>query len=497
MIVINHRSKYFLFFVITFGLGLIYFYSVSYFFIFDDTSIVTKGAQLSIGKIVSQPLAGFYRPACFILAKIEYLLFGWQYPGGYSIVTILAHCASTLIFYYLLLEFGFDATAATISSLLFLASAWAAETIFWMSCQFDIFSVLFGLSSSLLLAIFIRNKNNSILIISVLLYITALLFKENAIIFSFLLIIIITLRLRDNCLSSFRESIITFSPFILATVLYLMFRSIILPNFNGAYGNISTLYQQANIIENIKLYLETLLFLNNSKFFYRIQILSCFYTIGAIILLLIAIRKPKIYIILLILFFFSIMPVIWAPVNPETTAGGRLLYAPGLLWSAFLGLGASELINYCAKLKKIINRKIGRFLAFSSVFILILVVFASTISQIRLWRFSTELARNIIDYTFSLPYDSHLYIHITNLPSGTIQGPYLLKSYNLIHHMWGTGRKFNGHISAETVLISVFDPDINLPNGPDIFGIHRTHRNEFEVSLPLEKLRTTIKNLSP
>ena len=63
--------------------------------------------------------------------------------------------------------------------------------------------------------------------------------------------------------------------------------------------------------------------------------------------------------------------------------------------------------------------------------------------------------------------------------------------------MWGTGRKFNGHISAETVLISVFDPDINLPNGPDIFGIHRTHRNEFEVSLPLEKLRPTIKNLSP
>ena len=494
MTVINRRLEYFFFcFIVIVGLGLIIFYSVNYFFIFDDTAIVTKGDQLSVGKIFSQPLAGFYRPACFILAKFEHLLFGWQYPEGYSIVTIVAHCISTLIFYYLLLELGFDAIAAITSSLLFLASAWATETIFWMSCQFDIFSVLFGLLSSFFLAIFIRKEKNSILIISLLLYIAALFFKENSVIFSLFLITIV---LKNSHLLNVRKSVIIIFPFILSTFLYVIIRSIILPNFEGAYGNISSLYQQANIIGNIKLYLETLLFLN-TKFFYRIQLISYLYTIGVLIFLLVgAIKKPKTCAILLILFIFSITPVVWASVSPETTAGGRLLYAPGLFWSTLIGLGASEAIDYYAKSKRTINKRIGYFFLFFSLAVLILIVFVSTVSQIRLWRFSTELTRNIINHIYLLPYNSYPSIHITNLPSGTTQGPYLLKSYNLTHHLWGTGRTFNGHISAETIVISAFDPDIALPNGPDIFGMHRSHKNELEITLPLEKLRPAIKTLS-
>jgi len=478
-------------FVIIFTTTLIFSYSIDYFFIFDDTAIFSKLASLSTIDIFSMPSSGFYRPAGLIFAKFQYLLFGWDYPAGYSITSIIIHSISTIVFYYLLRELNFNDTTIIISPLIFLASPWATEAIFWVSSQFDLFSVMFGLSSLLFLSFYIKNNRLLLLIVSINLYVIAIIFKENLVIIIPFILTIIFIKNRQLSISKLA---IIIGPFIVVTVCYLVVRSVMLPGFGSPYGKFEVLYQNINFIGKMKLYLEALLFFD-SKFYLSVYWLSYIYTIGATLCLLALMRRLGILILIVTLFSISIMPVIWASVSSESTAGGRLLYAPGLVWSVSIGIGAANLWNFRIKIKNYFLKKISCFSTMLLLVLLVFVAYMSTISQIRLWRFATGLSRNTINYIFSMPNINDSYFHIKNLPSGTIQGPYLLKTYNLIHHARGIGKELKVHISADTISISIFNPSIIISNGPDIFGEKRLNENIKEINLPIEILRPPLRSL--
>ena len=467
-----------------FTVGVAIIYSSSYFFIFDDTSIVTWAKNLTVTDIFSRPVIGFYRPGGILLAKIQYHLFGWDKAFGFSFVSILTHSLSVTIFYHLLLELDFDPLAATMSALLFLASPWATEATLWFSAQFDIFSVFFGLVTLLLLSRQVKSNKPFFLLAACGTFTLALTFKENAIILPAIIFLILGFQHQ----LSWRRFALLLAPFGVISVIYLIVRSYYLPNLGGAYGDLFSVYRNADILSSIAIFIKAFLFLD-TRIHTSLHYFAFLYTGGVLVCIGAVITRPRILIATLLLFCIAMAPVAWMTINPQTSSGGRILYAPGILWSFLIGIGGSILWNQA----NLSRRWPGPIQAKSILAILLpgilTLAYSSTLSQISSWRFATHFAKNTVDFILSSPDISHPCVQVTNLPSMTSEGPFLFKSYNLSHHFRERGHPQEIKFSANTVIISANRADEILAGGPDVFSSPCPIPNPFPLTLPLDQLR--------
>jgi hypothetical protein len=482
--VIDRQFSLFIAFALAYTAGLIIAYSQNYFLIYDDTALISYASQLSIADIFSQALIGFYRPAVFALLKGQYIFFGWDNPGGYSAVSMAAHAISTITFYQLLKDLQFE-NAAVLAASLFLASPWATEATFWMSSQFDVFSVTFSMTSFLLFARYLEQRSTTLLLVSLALFAVALLCKETSVV---LPLFYAAIAVRKQGLRPLSQLIGPLVPFVVAAATYLVLRSSILSSLGGAYGSIENLYLRANLKETTKSFAEALLFLDG-KFFYRAAPLSFVYTTGVLVCLAAALVRPLVAATGIVLLAAALAPVLWAGASTLSTANGRFLYMPGLPWCLLVGIGGAVLWRRLAMIGGRSFAGVGRTAAAGLLAGVLATAYVSTMSQIRLWRFATALARNTVGYILSHPEMAAPAIHITNLPSVVVQGPYLLKTYNLDHHLRAQHRAEAPRISADAVIISIFDPQLQLPAGRDIFGAEGTQNKAAVLILPLNDLR--------
>jgi hypothetical protein len=261
----------------------------------------------------------------------------------------------------------------------------------------------------------------------------------------------------------------------------------------GAYGNLSSLYGKADILNSVYRYLQALLFLQPKITQQSLSGLALLYTIGTLACITAAATRPKVFAAVTALFFVTLAPVAWMQVSAHTTAGGRLLYAPGILWCLLIGIGASRLWTGSRRIDSLLTVPFTH-----SVLAALLVggmagAYVSASNQLVLWRFATGFARNTVDYIFSSPAISHPCIHITNLPSATTEGPFLFKSYNFIHHLHAADHAPGIRFSADTVTISAIHSDVVVPGRPDVFGIDCTNNEAVQITLPLDRLRPQVK----
>lgn len=470
--------------VCIFTVGVAITYSNSYFFIFDDTSIVTWAKNLTVTEIFSRPVIGFYRPGGIFLAKIQYHLFGWDNALGFSFVSILIHGLSATIFYHLLLDLDFDPLAATMSALLFLASPWATEATLWFSAQFDIFSVFFGLLTLLLLSHQVKSNKPVFLLAACGAFTLALTFKENAIILPAIIFFIFGLQNR----LSWRQFALLLAPFGIISVIYLIVRSHYLPNLGGAYGDLFSVYRNADILSSIAIFIKAFLFVD-TRIYPSLHYVAFFYTCGVLVCIGAVITKPRILIAGLLLFCIAMAPVAWMTINPQTTSGGRILYAPGILWSFLIGVGGSTLWTQAGLARRWLGLSQAKIAVTTLLLGILTLAYSSTLSQISSWRFATHFAKNTVDFMLSSVDIPHPCIHVTNLPSMTSEGPFLFKSYNLSHHFRKRGRPQEIKFSANTVIISANRADEILAGGPDVFSSPCPTPTPFPLTLPLNRLR--------
>ena len=467
-----------------FSVGVAIIYSSSYFLIFDDTSILTWARNLAVTDIFSRPIIGFYRPGGIFLAKIQYLLFGWDNAFGFSLASILTHGLSVALFYHLLLELDFDPLAAGISALLFLASPWASEATLWFSAQFDIFSVFFGLLTLLLLSHQVKSKKPVFLLAACCAFAVALTFKENAIILPAIIFFI----LGFQCRLSWRRIALLLAPFGVISIIYLIVRSQYLPNLGSAYGDLFSVYRNADIPASIAIFIKAFLFLD-TRIYPSLHYVAFFYSGGVLVCIGAVITKPRILIAALLLFCIAMAPVAWMTINPQTTSGGRILYAPGIIWSFLIGVGGSILWTQADLARRWPSPSQAKIAVTIILLGVLTLAYSSTLSQISSWRFATHFAKNTVDFLLTSPEISHPCIHVTNLPSMTSEGPFLFKSYNLSHHFRERGHPQEIKFSANTVIISAIRADEILAGGPDIFASPCPTANAFPVTLPLDQLR--------
>ena len=98
----------------------------------DDYCVLGLAGTTSYGDILASALIGFYRPLAFTFLKMEYALFGWEYPGAYIVVSFLIHL---VVLVGCLVRFIMPGRGpvALLSSAIFLLSPWVGENFFWLT----------------------------------------------------------------------------------------------------------------------------------------------------------------------------------------------------------------------------------------------------------------------------------------------------------------------------------------------------------------------------
>ncbi|WP_157223528.1 glycosyltransferase family 39 protein [Rhodovulum sp. PH10] len=446
--------------------------------------------------IFTQPLIGFYRPLPFLLLKLQAGVFGWQDPAGYSIVAILVHAGSAAAFYALLARVGLGELARGLAAMLFLASPWASEATCWMSACFDLWAVFLGLLSLLVFCRYLERRSRTALAIATVIFAMALLCKENAVVFgaAFAALAIGKLGWRR-----FPAVVVAVLPIAGVTLVYLAVRSAILPDLGGAYGTAGALFENAPLVANAGTYVQGILDLG-PKLPAAVSFVAFLYLAGMTACLVAAWARPRAAAMCVGLFVVLLAPVLWVPVSLTSTGSGRFLYAPALALLALVGIGAEVIRQWSTASKSAAHeasaaiaggsslRRAGRAAFAILVGVTVGVAFLSAGDQVRLWRFATDTVRNTVAYLLAQPTFAGPAVHITNLPLQTVEGPYLLKTYNLHHHLAAAGRAGRFDISADGVMVSARDPAVVVPLGSDPFA--DPHRPEATViTLPLKALR--------
>lgn len=135
-----------------------------------------KGANFAIGDMISDP---YYRPLMTVYSTLVYSISGPN-PFFYHFIQICLHIITAVLVYFLFKKFLSGVTACLLA-LIFVVHPVNAESVLYIASVQGILSTLAGLGILLLLGKRILTTKDYILIC--ILFLTALLFKESALLF--------------------------------------------------------------------------------------------------------------------------------------------------------------------------------------------------------------------------------------------------------------------------------------------------------------------------
>ena len=207
-------------------------------FVWDDHDLVISNPYVKsfdwMPQIFTEQLynatghvSNFYRPIQLVSYAVDYSV--WKLnPYGYHLTNLLFHISNSILLYLILFLTGVSPPIGLFTSLLFGVAPMISGITFYIAARSDLMAMCFIFLSVLCLLRYTRMKKTVYYFISLLFFICSLLSKEMAIIFPFLLVLILTgLRARGKSLS-YRYLI----PYFLVQSIYVAARAIAL-NFTG------------------------------------------------------------------------------------------------------------------------------------------------------------------------------------------------------------------------------------------------------------------------
>jgi len=170
----------------------------------------------------NSPRAGqsrqFYRPLTSFSYWLDFQIWGLN-PAAFHLTNILLHVLNSLLLFFLLLRLGFGRPASFTGALLFSVFPTHFENVSWISGRTDLLSFFFAALSLLFFLEFLEKRGFLRLTVSSLLYLAALLSKENIILFPLLVLLLLTRKKRGA-----KETLYSLLPFGLAFLTWAFLR---------------------------------------------------------------------------------------------------------------------------------------------------------------------------------------------------------------------------------------------------------------------------------
>lgn len=450
-------------------------YGQYYFFLFDDYMLLNVASENSLINLYNTPYIGFYRPLALHLMKTQFFLFGWERPEFYLVVTITMHYINTWLVFLLSGRYLKNNTVSVVASTIFLITPWAAETIFWVSCQFDIFSAFFILLA-LFAATYLNNNISIIKYINIVLVIQlftlcALLSKEISVSVPLLLVICCLYTQDRKCLLSSRTIILAAITSLNVLVFLLARKSLLGGMLDYPYGSYFDLIKASNpaTILNPILYL-----LINTNSALQAKIMQMIYGMSLLsitVFALIAGRKNAV--LSLVLAILAMTPVIWYNFMPYNSYGGRYFYFPDIFLCIFLGLsfnGNSRTLSYL-KISGLSVLRGYRIILYAVFFVFVSYSLMSLNYQRKIWILSSNINRFCIE-KFRQNYNrANNNYFIDDLPHIFAEGPYIMKSYAFRFYFRDPDIKVkslatilsynNGHAAIKDIFIDPYSDEVD------------------------------------
>lgn len=427
----------------------------SYFFLFDDFALVAAAETSRPFEIFTQPLFGFFRPLAFLSIQPLFAVVGWTVAWPYAAFAVAVHLLNSILVFSLAVRLGLPRLPAALGATLFLLSASAAESYFWLSAVFDRLA-----TTSLLLCIhvgisFCRSvglvRAAKWLIPGMLAGMAAALCKETGVLAP--VVVLATVRLDDRV--PLLRSLVYASCLVLASAVYLTVRHRLLPGLGGTYGPFGDLVGKADLFKNLLTYARSSVVVplpasDEAHAMYTAGALAiapaALLTAWAALLLWCVQRRLRWLLLCATSWAAVILPVLWTPITPGSSAGGRFLYTAGI-WIALTIAGAAEGIRLVSASRWTRARAI---ITACSVAIVFLYHTASVAYQARIWAQASLLSRAAIEQL--RPYQgSGKNVYIPNMPFWFVEGPYVLKDYAFTSYF---GSRFGTTVRARPMVVS-------------------------------------------
>lgn len=300
--------------LVIFLLGIaVYLNSFGVNFIWDDSALVLENPLIrsfaNIPRIFFANLSPhqdmFYRPMQNLTYVLDFFLYKLDYIG-YHLTNILLHICVAVLFYRLLVIMTGNEDWGLFSALLFLVHPLWVESVTYISGRADILMAIFILLSFLS---YIRER----ILFSLIFYILALFSKEASLIFPLILIFYIVLFRKFK-----KKTILGLTFFGVVTVLYLVFRSVIIGRPNLICHEYPLYTRMLFFLKAIAGYLGLIFFPINQCMAYTVKLpvsffkadvlLSFVVVIFLVFLLIYFIKKEKTIAFFLGWFFIMLIP---------------------------------------------------------------------------------------------------------------------------------------------------------------------------------------------
>ena len=382
------------------------------YFLSDDFAQIGKilGGDFSV--TWGRAHGGFFRPLFILSYLIETKIWGTR-PLGFHLTNVALHALSAFLLFALSLrllqELDLPARTKTLISLgaalLFLLHPSHTEAVSWISGRADLIATCFCLGSLLWFVAYANSKRGLHLVLSLLSFALSLFAKESAICLPFLVLVIgLGLGKPRSDGRARKQFLGVLALFFVILVAFILIRSVFIGALVGGYGtsqhlNFSAPWLRDRLLEaSVRSVLPALpsrwsnfLFKPLQSPLFILIVVICAGLIATAIFLRRKLydrperKEQNIFLLaLLLLFLFSLLPVINLRLSLYQTLGERFLYLPSVF--------SCLLMSY---LSAILVRKIALWLL---ILMCVIGFYAATLYQTnRLWREAAALSRSIKD----------------------------------------------------------------------------------------------------
>ncbi|MBK8490695.1 MAG: tetratricopeptide repeat protein [Saprospirales bacterium] len=161
----------------------------------DDPGYVTGNPYIqeltakNIGKLFTEPLAGYYHPVTMLSLALDYRVSGPE-PYTFHLVNLLLHVANTiLVFFFIYLLSHRKVVAALFTALFFAIHPMHVESVVWVAQRKDLLYTFFFLPAMISYLYFVRGKSSRYYWIALGLFVLSLASKPAAGILPFILLL--------------------------------------------------------------------------------------------------------------------------------------------------------------------------------------------------------------------------------------------------------------------------------------------------------------------
>lgn len=465
------------------------------FFVYDDFAHLDLCQRHVFADVFRQTMVSTFRPVAFGSLWAEFRFFGWEWPAGYVVVTALLFLLNAALLWRVLLAFGETALVSGLAATFFLLFPATIEVRVWPACRFDALCATGVLLSLLAWAGALRSETRcgwrfALALIAVTFFFLALLAKEPAVgLLALLPVLAMERRRRPRCGSRAGVGIAVGS-LALATLVFLVVRSRVMPLTSTHYGEAVALFRGAPLLEHIGAFAKGFAaapyfeapsavcsLVRVSGFLGVAGIISGLWSAGALAGAGFCLASGA---------FLGL--VIWMPFVPGGAGGGRLLYMPSLPAAILFGIGVAAALETPAALRDSpIAARAARAAAVVLVAGFVLGSLASGSSAGGRWREAARLSRSVMAQAEAKADAPALFLK--NVPWGFRDGPPVMSCYAFPAYLGRRGARVPLFRCDGVIVERGWRATIEwTPRRPDPYSQYSTPReDEAAVELDLQK----------